>query len=101
MDLDLTPEQQQFQKELRDYFAKMMTPELVQEMRTGGEGGGPEYRKALQQMGSDGLLGVGWPTEYGGLGRPPIDRAVGVLHSAGTRWSRNHGLLLSQEAFKP
>ncbi len=74
MHLDFTPEQKIFQAEIRSYFGKMMTDELVTEIRTSGEGGGPLYRKALKQMGSDGLLGVGWPEEYGGQGRSLIDQ---------------------------
>ncbi len=69
MELDFTPEQKKFRDELRDYFGKMMTPELTAELSGGGEGGGPEFRKAMLQMGTDGLLGVGWAKEYGGQGR--------------------------------
>jgi len=76
MHLDFTPEQRKFQAEVRDYFAKMMTEELVTEIRTSGEGGGPLYRAALKKMGADGLLGVGWPTEYGGQGRSLIDQFI-------------------------
>jgi alkylation response protein AidB-like acyl-CoA dehydrogenase len=76
MQLDFTPEQKKFQIELRTYFDEMMTPELTNELQAGGEGGGPEYRKALKQMGSDGLLGVGWPKEYGGQGRSLIDQYI-------------------------
>ncbi len=74
MELDFTPEQHAFRAELRDYFAKMMTPELVAELAGDGEGGGPEFRGAMQQMGQDGLLGVGWPKEHGGQGRTPIEQ---------------------------
>ncbi len=74
MHLDFTPEQKKFQTEIRAYFGDMMTEDLLHELQTGGEGGGPLYRKALKQMGSDGLLGVGWPTEYGGQGRSLIDQ---------------------------
>ncbi len=31
---------------------------------------------ALRQMGKDGLLGIGWPTEYGGQARGPIDHFI-------------------------
>jgi len=72
--LDFTPEQKKFRDEIRAYFDEMMTDDLVHELRSGGEGGGPRYRAALQQMGSDGLLGVGWPVEYGGQGRSLIDQ---------------------------
>ena len=71
MELDFSPEQKKFRDDLRDYFNKMMTPELVEELRGDGEGGGPLFRKAMKDMGRDGLLGVGWPTEYGGQGRTP------------------------------
>lgn len=30
--------------------------------------------KALKKMGADGWLGVGWPKEYGGQGRTPIEQ---------------------------
>jgi alkylation response protein AidB-like acyl-CoA dehydrogenase len=72
--LDFTPEQKKFRDEIRAYFEKMMSEELVRELRSGGEGGGPLYRKALRQMGRDGLLGVGWPKEYGGQGRSLIEQ---------------------------
>ena len=75
MYLDLTPEQQAFRDELRDYFSKLVTPELLEEMR-GSEGGSPGYHKALQQMGADGLLGLGWPKEYGGQARGPVDHYI-------------------------
>ena len=76
MQLDFTPEQKRFQSEIRAYFDEMMTDALTNELQSGGEGGGPEYRKALRQMGSDGLLGVGWPTEYGGQGRSLIEQYI-------------------------
>jgi alkylation response protein AidB-like acyl-CoA dehydrogenase len=75
MYVDLTPEQKAFRAELREYFERMMTPELVHEIR-GSEGGGPLYRMALKQMGADGLLGVGWPVEYGGRGMSPVEQFI-------------------------
>jgi len=73
--IDLSPEQTAFRDELREYFAKTITPELHDEIR-GTEGGGPEYTRILKQMGRDGLLGIGWPTEYGGQGRGPIEQFI-------------------------
>lgn len=75
MYLDYTPEQKALRDRLRAYFAELFTPELEQELQT-TEGGGPEYHKVLQQMGADGWLGVGWPTEYGGQGRPAIEQFI-------------------------
>jgi alkylation response protein AidB-like acyl-CoA dehydrogenase len=76
MELDFTPEQRKFRDELRVYFKDMMSDALVSELRSDGEGGGPLFRAAMRQMGSDGLLGVGWPTEFGGQGRTPMDQFI-------------------------
>jgi len=74
MELDLTTEQRKFRDELRGYFADMMTDELTAELATEVEGGGPEFRKAMKRMGSDGLLGLSWPKKYGGQERSSIDQ---------------------------
>ncbi len=74
MRLELTEEQLAFQQHLRGYFTELMDlPGLRDELAT-SEGGGPIARQAIKQMASDGLLGVGWPTEYGGQGRGPIEQ---------------------------
>ncbi len=73
MYLDLTPEQQAFRDELREYFARIVTPDLFDELAD-GEGGGPVYTRILRQLGRDRLLGIGWPVEYGGQGRGPIQQ---------------------------
>ena len=77
MYLDLTPDQKRLRDELRAYFAEMMTPELRAEVQNSGEGGGgPLYYQALQKMGADGWIGIGWPTQYGGQGRTPIEQFI-------------------------
>ncbi|TFH25045.1 MAG: acyl-CoA dehydrogenase [Myxococcales bacterium] len=76
MELDLTTEQRAFRDELHGYFADMMTDALTSELSGGWEGGGPEFRKAMRQMGSDGLLGLSWPKQYGGQERSPIDQFI-------------------------
>jgi alkylation response protein AidB-like acyl-CoA dehydrogenase len=76
MDFDFSSEQKAFRDELRAYFAKMMTESLVKELRSDTEGGGPLFRAAMKQMGSDGLLGIGWPKEHGGQGRTPIEQFI-------------------------
>ncbi|HTY17737.1 MAG TPA: acyl-CoA dehydrogenase family protein [Myxococcota bacterium] len=75
MHVELTPELQALQTELRSYFARLMTQELQQEI-AGSEGGGPLYRKTLKQMGADGWLGIGWPKQWGGQGRTPIEQMI-------------------------
>jgi alkylation response protein AidB-like acyl-CoA dehydrogenase len=75
MHIDLTAEQRVLQQELRHYFAALMTPERRAGL-TGGEAGGEAYRDAVRQMGRDGWLGVGWPEEYGGQGRTPLEQYI-------------------------
>jgi len=75
MHLDYTPEQHALRTELRAYFTQLMTPDLQAEV-AGSEGGGPLYHQALRRMGRDGWLGIGWPKEYGGLGRSPIEQFI-------------------------
>jgi alkylation response protein AidB-like acyl-CoA dehydrogenase len=74
MDFALTPEQEQFEKDFRAYLKTAMTPELVREMEEQGEYGGPESREFFRRLGRDGWLGVGWPKEYGGQGRSPMEQ---------------------------
>jgi len=74
MEIDLPPEQKRFRDELRDYLAAMMTDALRAELGSDWEGGGPEFRKAMKQMGRDGLLGLSWPKEYGGQERSAVEQ---------------------------
>jgi len=73
--LDFTAEQQALRKELRAYFERMMTPEVRAALGEAGEGS-PLFRVLVRQMGSDGWLGIGWPKEYGGQGRPATDQFI-------------------------
>jgi 3-oxocholest-4-en-26-oyl-CoA dehydrogenase alpha subunit len=75
MFLEYTPEQQALRKELREYFAQLLTPEVRGELGEPGEGS-PRFRDVVQQMGADGWLGIGWPKEYGGQGRPATDQFI-------------------------
>src|SRR5437588_12255402 len=76
MELELSREQLDLQQELRAYFEGLMTPERRAALGTGGESFGPAYRDLVRQMGRDGWLGVGWPKEYGGQGRSPLDQYI-------------------------
>src|SRR5437870_793744 len=75
MHLDYTPEQQALGGELRAYFVRLMTPEYQAELAT-TEGGGPLYMQTVRRLGADGWLGIGWPREYGGQGRTPIEQFI-------------------------
>ncbi|MFC5801296.1 acyl-CoA dehydrogenase family protein [Streptomyces formicae] len=70
MHLAPTERQQRLRAELRSYFRDLMP-------------GGPpaaddatEQRRLLRRIGGDGLLGLGWPVEYGGQGRGADEQFV-------------------------
>lgn len=73
--LDYTAEQKTLRNELRAYFAELIDDELLAELDR-VEGGGPLYHRAMQQLGRDGWLGIGWPKEHGGQGRGPIEQFI-------------------------
>ena len=50
MRIGYTPEQEALEAELRGYFSELMTPALVEELASGGEGGGPQFRAALRRL---------------------------------------------------
>ncbi len=87
MDFELTPEQQGLQREIYQYLDALVTPELRAELREKPEGGGPqdapEYTRALRRLGADGWLGIGWPKQYGGQGRSPIEQYIFFDATAG------------------
>ena len=67
--------QEALRRELRDYYAQLLTPEVEQELAH-SHGVGPAMRKVVRQMGDDGWLGIGWPKEYGGQGRSAIEQFI-------------------------
>ena len=73
MYIGLTEEQEALQREVREYYAELLTPETRAEL-AGGGGVGPAMRRVVRQMGDDGWLGVGWPTEWGGRGFTPVEQ---------------------------
>ena len=75
MYIGLTDEQRQLQRDVRDYYKQLLTPE-VRASLSGAGGVGPGMRKVVKQMGSDGWLGVGWPKEYGGRGFTPVEQFI-------------------------
>ncbi|AJT65661.1 hypothetical protein T261_4003 [Streptomyces lydicus] len=68
MHLAPTARQQRLRTELRDYFRELL-PDGPPEDTAG-------QRAVLRRIGADGLLGLGWPTAYGGRGRGPDEQFV-------------------------
>ena len=84
MRIAYTPEQERLRHELRGYFGALMTPEIRAALaggdRQAGEdrdyGDGQAYRQVVRQLGRDGWLALGWPTEHGGRGGTMLDQLI-------------------------
>ncbi len=75
MEIGYTEEHQALRTELREYYAKLLTPEVEAQL-AGSHGIGPDMRRVVKQMATDGWLGIGWPTEWGGQGKGPIEQFI-------------------------
>ncbi|MFJ9408901.1 acyl-CoA dehydrogenase family protein [Streptomyces sp. NPDC101393] len=68
MHLAPTARQQRLRSELRAYFRELLPHGPIK--------GAAGQRALLRRIGADGMLGLGWPTEYGGQGRGPDEQFV-------------------------
>jgi alkylation response protein AidB-like acyl-CoA dehydrogenase len=75
VDFAVTDEQRDLRAELRQYFKDLLTPE-VQAALWADEMGGPVWKEKVKQIAADGWLGLGWPKEYGGQDRSPIEQLI-------------------------
>ena len=75
MFFEYTPKQRTFRDEVHAYLDELMTDELRAELNR-SDGGGPFYCRAMERLGADGWLGVGWPKEHGGQERGPIEQFI-------------------------
>ncbi len=75
MFLEESPDQRQLRADLRRYYADLLTEEVRAGLAGPGEGG-DAWREVVRRIGKDGWLGVGWPAEFGGQGRPATDQFI-------------------------
>jgi alkylation response protein AidB-like acyl-CoA dehydrogenase len=75
MFLEESAEQQQLRDELRAYYDELLTDEVRAGLAGDGEGG-EVYHDCVRRIGRDGWLGIGWPKEFGGQGRPATDQFI-------------------------
>src|SRR5262249_1646007 len=79
MRYEYTPEQRAWRDEVRAFLSTAVTAALVAEMRqAGNEGDGPLARAFHERLFAKGWWGVGWPREFGGLGKSAIDQFIYV-----------------------
>lgn len=75
MEIGYSAEQEQLRDELRGYYARLLTPEVEEELAA-SKGIGPSVRRVVKQMAADGWLGIGWPTQWGGQGRSAVEQFI-------------------------
>lgn len=75
MEIGYTPEQEALRAELRAYYTNLLDDATVEEL-SHGHGIGEANRRVWKQMCTDGWAGIGWPTEWGGQARGPIDQFI-------------------------
>jgi len=68
-----TPEQEKFRAEVRAFLAEEVTPELHAETMGAIEAHVPSF---YEKLAANGWIGLTWPQEYGGQGRPATDMAI-------------------------
>jgi alkylation response protein AidB-like acyl-CoA dehydrogenase len=78
MEISYSSEHESLRRELRSYFATLMTPERRSALTApdGDYGDGSAYKDTVRQMGKDGWLTLGWPTEYGGRGGSTLEQLI-------------------------
>jgi 3-oxocholest-4-en-26-oyl-CoA dehydrogenase alpha subunit len=78
MHVALDPAQLALREELQEYFRALVTPEVKAGLAsaTGEFGEAGVYKLAIQQLGTDGWLGIGWPEEWGGQNRSMVDQLI-------------------------
>jgi alkylation response protein AidB-like acyl-CoA dehydrogenase len=75
MEIGFTEEQEALRSELRAYYGRLLDAQTVEEL-SHSRGVGPATRRVWKQMCADGWAGIGWPKEYGGQGKTPIEQFI-------------------------
>jgi alkylation response protein AidB-like acyl-CoA dehydrogenase len=79
-----TPEQIAWRDEVRRFLRTAVTPALLAEMRqAGNEGDGPLAREFHQRLFAKGWWGIGWPREFGGLGKSAVEQFIFIEEMEG------------------
>src|SRR6185436_18011770 len=84
MRYDYTPEQHAWRREVRRFLGTAVTPALRAEMReAGNEGDGPLAHAFHKRLFDKGWWGIGWPKEFGGLGKSAVEQYIFAEEMAG------------------
>jgi alkylation response protein AidB-like acyl-CoA dehydrogenase len=75
MRFDDSSDERALRAELREYFATLLPANDPEQLHAPGANSA-EFRRVVRQLGTDGWLGFGWPTEYGGQGRSAVEQYI-------------------------
>ena len=98
MNFELTAAERSFRDETRAFFADLLTPEVLEQLRAGSRA---ETRRVMRAIGGRGLFGVTRPTGEGGRGLGPVEQflAFDELMRAGGPMTTTFTLAPSIEDF--
>jgi alkylation response protein AidB-like acyl-CoA dehydrogenase len=74
MQISYTPEQEGLRRELRAYYDDLLDDDTRAAFQ--GDSISPAAKAVWKKMCDDGWAGLGWPKEYGGQDRDPIDQFI-------------------------
>ena len=67
MDFGFTAEQKALRNEVQKFIRENVTPDVLTEVESDGEGGrGPNYLELRHKIAEKGWVGISWPKEFGG-----------------------------------
>ncbi len=74
MDLNFTPEEQAFRKQVRAWVAENLPRDISHKVRHALHLSKVDQQRWAQILGREGWLAAGWPVEFGGPGWTPVQR---------------------------
>jgi alkylation response protein AidB-like acyl-CoA dehydrogenase len=75
MRFDDPADERALRAELREYFGTLVPVDDPGRLDPPGDNTSA-FRRVVRQLGADGWLGFGWPTEYGGQGRSAVEQYI-------------------------
>ena len=76
MNLDLSPAEQDFRREVRRFFEEEYPPAILDKVARGQRLDRDDHVASQKALNARGWLGISWPQEYGGTGWSPMQRLI-------------------------
>ena len=76
MELILSPEEEKFRDEVREFVSKEVSEEISRKTMTGFRLNKEDHESWQRKLHSKGWMAPGWPAEYGGTGWTPMQKHI-------------------------